>query len=383
MVPLRRIALLMGQDLSFSRAVIRGVREFALQRPDWTFRNGPPTLEIIPEVKDWRPHGIIANLFEEGFARRLQRLRKPLVDTGCAIAGLRVPVVDVDHEAVGRMAAEYFLSRGFRHFGYFGVHSAMYSRIREESFRRRLAEEGHAASSCYGDYLHRVPTVTSWRTLDRQTRDWLNNLPKPVAIFACNDIPARTLADTCGLLGFHVPSDIALLGVDNDDLECSLTLPPLSSIGIPGERIGYEAARQLDGMIEGGPRPQALFLPPVGVVTRQSTDTTAISDPAVSAALSFIREHARRGINVESVVIHVGITRRDLERKFRRLLGSSVLQELLRIRVEHAKQLLAGTSLSMPAVARQAGFSTPQRLALVFRKFERTSPTAYRRQVRG
>ncbi len=379
----RRIALLMGQDLSFSRAVIRGIREYALQRPEWIFRNGPTTLEIVPEVKDWRPHGIVANLFDQEFARRLVRLRKPLVDTGCSIAGLRVPVVDVDHAAVGRMAAEYFLARGFRHFGYFGIRTAAYSRTREESFCRRLAEEGRAASICYGDYLHQVPTVTSWRILDRQTRDWLNDLPKPVAIFACNDIPARTLADTCAVLGFHVPGDIALLGVDNDDLECSLTVPPLSSIDIPGERIGYEAARLLDRMIEGGSFPPATLLPPVGVVTRHSTETMAIADPAVSAALSFMREHAIQGINVESVVIQVGITRRELERKFRRLLGSSLLQELRRIRVAHAKRLLAGTSLPMPAVARQSGFSTPQRLALVFRKFERTSPTAYRRQVRG
>lgn len=173
------------------------------------------------------------------------------------------------------------------------------------------------------------------------------------------------------------------MGVDNDDLECSLTVPPLSSIDIPGERIGYEAARQLDGMIEGSPRPSSTFLPPVSVVTRQSTETMAIPDTAVSAALPFMREQARSVINVESVVIHVGITRRDLERKFRRLLGSSVLQELRRIRVEHAKRLLAGTSLPMPAVAKQSGFSTLQRLALVFRKFERASPTEYRRQVRG
>lgn len=380
---IRRIALLMGQDLSFSRAVIRGIREYALQRPDWIFRNGPTTLEIVPEVKDWRPHGIIANLFDKEFARRLVRLRKPLVDTACAITGLRVPVVDVDHAAVGRMAADYFLARGFRHFGYFGIRAAVYSRTREESFCRRLAEEGHTASICYGDYLHQVPTVTSWRILDRQTRDWLSDLPKPAAVFACNDIPARTLADTCAVLGFHVPGDIALLGVDNDDLECSLTVPPLSSIDIPGERIGYEAARLLDRMIEGEARLPSTFLPPVSVVTRQSTETMAIADPAVSAALSYMREQAMRGINVESVVIHVGITRRELERKFRRLLGSSLLQELRRIRVTHAKRLLAGTSLPMPAVAKQSGFSTPQRLALVFRKFERTSPTAYRRQVRG
>lgn len=383
MVRIVRIALLMGQDLSFSRAVIRGVREYALLRPHWTFRNGPPSPAIIPELKAWKSDGIIANLFDEEFARRLIRLRKPIVDTACAIAGLRVPVVDVDHEAVGRMAADHFLGRGFRNFGYFGIRGAAYSQMREESFCQRLAEEGHTASICYGDYIRQVPTIKSWKALERDTRRWLQQLPKPAAIFACNDIPARTLADTCLLLGFKVPGDVALLGVDNDDLECSLTVPPLSSIEIPGERIGYEAAELLDQMLEGHARPESVFLPPVGLVNRQSTDMTAVSDPAVSAALSFMREHAVEGINVESVLLHVGVTRRDLERKFRRLLHSSILQELRRIRVEHAKRLLAGTGLPMPAVARHSGFSSPQRLAVVFRQFERISPTEYRRQVRG
>jgi len=378
-----RIALLMGQDLSFSRAVIRGIREYALLKPCWTFRNGPPSLAVIPELKAWKPHGIIANLFDEEFARSLLRLRKPVIDTACAVSGFRAPVVDVDHEAVGAMAAEHFLGRGFRHFGYFGIRGASYSERREHSFCRRLAEEGHTASICYGDYINQVPTVKSWKSLDREASNWLRKLPKPVAIFACNDIPARTLADTCLLLGFKIPGDVALLGVDNDDLECSLTVPQLSSIEIPGERIGYQAAEMLDQMLEGGTRPESAFLPPVGLVTRQSTDMTAITDPAVSAALDFMREHATQGINVESVLLHVGVTRRDLERKFRRLLHSSILQELRRIRVEHAKRLLAGTSLPMPAVARHSGFSSPQRLAVVFRQFERISPTEYRRQVRG
>jgi LacI family transcriptional regulator len=425
----RRIALLIRQDLSFSRNVIRGVREYALGKPNWVFRNGPASKEVLPLVRDWNPHGIIADLYHKDFARRLVRLGKPLIDTGCTIAGLDVPVVDVDHAAVGRMAAEYFLNLGFQNFGYFGVEAAVNSRLREESFQQRLAEAGLKAATCYEDYLEHVASTTSWRVLDRQTRRWLRDLPKPVAIFACNDIPARALADACSQLGLHIPSQVALLGVDNDDLECSLTVPPLSSIAIPDERIGYEAARLLDEIMSGGRRPSGplcrvppstrqegkaassgadipvcpigrvsqgrqeclphcgerhgLFLPPVRVMSRQSTDTLAVSDPVVSAAMHYISEHATEGVNVASVVLHIGVHRRELERKFRQIVGHSVLHELRRTRVEHAKRLLAATTLSMPRVARQSGFSTPQRMATVFQSFERVSPTAYRRRVRG
>ena len=297
---------------------------------------------------------------------RLIRLRKPIVDTACSIPGLSVPVVDVDHEAVGAHGGRPFPGTWLPEFWLFRHPRGGLLANAGRELLHRLAEEGHTASICYGDYIRQVPTIKSWKSLERETRRWLQELPKPAAIFACNDIPARTLADTCLILGFKVPGDVALLGVDNDDLECSLTVPPLSSIEIPGERIGYEAAETLDQMLNGGERPESVFLPPVGLVTRQSTDMTAVSDQAVSAALSFMREHATEGINVESVLLHVGITRRDLERRFRKLLHSSILQELRRIRVEHAKRLLAGTGLPMPAVARHSGFSSPQRLAVVF-----------------
>ncbi len=380
---MRRIAVLMDMDLSFSRAVIRGIREYALQRPAWLFRTGPTGTDIIAHVRDWRPHGIIAGVHDEEFARLLVRLRKPLVDTGCCVEGLRAPVVDVDHEAVGRMAADYLLARGFTQFGYFGIQMALYSRLRERGFCGHLATGGHTAAVCYGDYLHQRQPTGSWRVLDRQARDWLKELPKPVAVFACNDIPARTLADTCSLLGLNIPGDVALLGVDNDDLECDLAPPPLSSIAIPGEQIGFEAAKLLDRMMDGSDPAASVFLPPLHVVTRQSTDIMAVTDPVLAAALCFIREYAAKGINAESVVLHVGVSRRELERKFRHVLGCSLLDEVRRTRVAHAKRLLAGTTLAMPAVARQSGFSTPQRFALVFRQFEKMTPTAYRRRVRG
>jgi LacI family transcriptional regulator len=378
---MRRIALLMGLDLSCTRAMLRGVREFALQRPNWVFRSGAPTEDLLPTLRHWQPHGIISRLHCKKTASRLLRVGKPLVDTGLCVAGIRVPTVDVDHAAVGRLAADYFLARGFLHFGYFGVRSAVYSQVREKSFCRRLVESKCTVSVYRIEYPPQPPTPSHWSVADEQICNWLRELPKPVAIFACNDIRARTIADTCLYLGFHIPGDVALLGVDNDDLECCLTVPPLSSVSVPSERIGYEAASLLDQMIEGELAPQSVFLPPVGVVTRQSTDTMAISDPIVSAAMKFMYERAVQGINVESVVLHVGTSRRELERKFRQIVGSSVLLELRRIRLERAKSLLRGTSLPMSAVARQSGFSTPQRMATVFMQFEKTSPRAYRRQI--
>lgn len=385
MAQVRRIAILLGQDLSFCRDVIRGIRAYALQEPDWTFRNGPAELPIIPHLRDWRPHGIIANLFLPQVARQVIRLRKPIVDTACSLDELakKVRTVDVDHTEVGRLAAEHFIERGFSNFAFFGHATARYSRLREASYRRRLAEAGFGLSCCYDEYVPCAPAAMSWKSIDQKVRQWLRRLPKPVAIFASNDAPARNLADMCCRLRIRVPDHVAILGVDNNELECMLASPPLSSIAIPAERIGYEAAHLLDRMMSGQKVPrQAVFLPPVRVVIRQSTDALAIDEPAVASALAFIRQHARENISVAIVVSRLGVVRRGLERKFRALLGRSILDELQRARIELAKGLLTDTCLPMPAVARHSGFSNPQRLAIVFHRLVGMPPSAYRRRAK-
>jgi LacI family transcriptional regulator len=188
----------------------------------------------------------------------------------------------------------------------------------------------------------------------------------------------------CRQLGIDVPNDIALLGIDNDELECLLATPPLSSIVNPGEQNGYKAAKILDRWISTGRRPKrkAFFTPPTHVVARQSTDMIAVADPDVSAAVAFIRNHATENIGVPEVVSGLSISRRGLERRFHQILGRSVLQEIQRVRIERAKHLLVETNLLMPAIARHSGFSTPQRLAVVFRHVTDESPMIYRRNAR-
>ena len=377
----RRIAILMGQDLSFCRKAIRGIRAYALRKTDWVFRNGPPDMQIIPHLRDWKPHGIIANLFTSDVARAVLRMRRPVVDTACMLPGLRIPTVDVDHMAVGRLAAEHLIDRKFTCFGFFGSEGAVYSQLRERGFRDELARHGFSVSSCYGEYLHQVPTTIGWKRMDREVGAWLKGLPKPVAIFAANDVPARNLADMCRHLNLQIPNQVALLGVDDDELVCPLAAPPLSSVAIPSERIGYEAARLLDRMMSKEDVPkEPLWLPPLDVITRQSTDTMAIRDATVLAALTFIRHFATQNISVSKVVQEIGCGRRELERRFRALLGRSVLDEIRLVRVKRAEEILSNTDLSMPAVAAQAGFSNAQRFAVVFRQLTGASPTAYRRR---
>lgn len=383
MSQVRRIAIVMGQDLGYCRGVFRGIHAYAVQKKEWVFRDGPPDERILTPLRQWQPHGIITHLFDLKFARHVLAMRVPCVNTTSTLSQLKVPLVEVDHREVGRLAAEHVLQRGFQHFGYFGSEWTGVSKEREHGFRESLARANHVLSSCYAEYLPRPPIQSSWTRVDRQVRDWLLALPKPAAILASNDVPARHLVEMCRQLDLRVPFDVAVLGVDNDELECLLSHPPLSSVVNPAEQIGYMAAKVLDRIMSGrNPPRKPIYVRPTHVVTRQSTDIIAVADPDVSAAAAFIRDHAAENIGVANVVRSLNLARRSLERRFRKLLGRTILQEIQRVRVELAKHMLAETDLPMPIVADRSGFSTPQRLAVVFRQVTDLSPVTYRRQAR-
>lgn len=379
----KRIALIMGQDIGYCRNVLRGIQAFAAQHESWIFHDAAPDLRVIAPLREWNPQGIIAHLFDEELAEALSRLGKPLVNTTSTLPELPVPLVEVDHQAVGRMGAEHFLDNGFRNFGYFGSRIAQFSVGREQGFRRRLEEEGYECSSCYAEYLPRPGPGESWTNVDKRVHRWISVLKKPVGILASNDVPARALAAACRQLDLNVPEDVAILGVDNDEVEAGLAFPPLSSIAIPSQRIGFEAAGLLSRLMAGMPPPtRPLFLPPQGVIVRQSSDVVAVSDPELSASLHFIRRHGNEKIGVEDVAAHVGASRRKLERKFRATIRRTICDEIRRVRIERAKRLLSTTDMAMPDIATRSGFDGARRLATVFRQYTGTTPTAYRRQFR-
>jgi LacI family transcriptional regulator len=378
----KRVALIVGQDIGYCRGVLRGVQAFASTRESWIFRDAAPSLSIVAAVREWNPAGIIAHLFDRKVADALQRLGKPIVNTTSTLE-LDLPLVEIDHTAVGDMAAAHFLQSGFRNFGYFGSGTAGFSLVREASYRERLARNGFTCSTCRAEYLPRPAASASWSDVDQTVRKWLLALPKPVAIFASNDVPARELAEICRLVGLRVPEDVALLGVDDDQLECGLSFPPLSSIALPAERVGFEAAKVLSDLMSGRKPPSdRIVLPPGSIVVRQSSDIVAVDVPDVAQALRFIRINACRSIGVDDVLEVVAVSRRKLERDFQRVIGRTIFEEIRRTRIEKAMRLLTTTDLAMPAIAEQSGFEGARRLAVVFRQVMGMTPTEHRARFR-
>jgi LacI family transcriptional regulator len=376
---MKRIAVIWRTGSWYSRAVVHGLNKFALGK-DWVFHIGPATPQIIALVRHWKADGVIAHISLPEISAGLRTLRKSVVNIASKFPELKFPRVGIDSRAIGQMAADHFLQQGFQNFAFYGLEKSEWSKDRELGFRRQLAEAGHSRVHSLTAGLD-VDDVANWVEFDKRVTGWLRTLPKPVGIFACNDIKSHELALMCRLANISVPEEVALLGVDNDPVICDNSWLSLSSIALPLERLGFEAGAMLDRLMQGKrPPKQPILLPPVRVIVRQSTEILAIDVPEVARALRFIRDHAFGAISVRDISRAAAVNRRRLERMFRRQLGRTPHQEIARVRVERAKQLLSSTNLPMPLVAERAGFESARRLTENFRVLTGTSPSAYRRQ---
>ena|ERR1700722_8830287 len=361
---------------SYGRGVLRGIMEYANLRADWKFVMPPMYALAKRALSD--PHaadGVVVMVHAARSVEPFRHARIPIVNTARTMSSrqlreVRIPSVLPDDAGVGRMAFEYFRQRGFRSFGFCGHPTASWSRMRCSAF----------AAECRKDGL----SFTSATASDRVPHEWIRNLPRPCAILCANDRYAWHVIDVCRENDISVPEEIAVLGVDNDVLLTKMVRPTLSSIDLGAERIGFAAAKMLDDLIQGRRvSREPVELPPSGVITRHSTDILSIEDEVVAEAVRFIRENAGNLIGVNDVLKQVAMSRRNLERRFRRSMRHSLLEEIRRVRLDRAGKLLRESNLDIPHVAERSGFASHVRFSTVFREKMGTTPTSYRRRYRS
>lgn len=377
-----RVAIFVDMLSDYGRGILVGMSSYVRAHASWSIFGDPERVAApVAQLADWRGDGIIAQLYQPELIRAVRRTRIPVVNVSEYLPGVDLPAALPDNVAVGRLAAEHFLERGYESFGYCGFAGHHYSEVRRRSFAATIEATGRQCESFESPPPQEQPEA--WESRRGELADWLSALAKPAAVLGCNDARARHVADACERAGLRVPEDVAILGVDNDELVCELSNPPLSSIDVSSEQVGYEAAAVLDRLMRGEPPPpRPIRVPPVGVVTRRSSDALAIADADVSAAIRFIHDHSREPITVDEVVSATTTSRRVLERRFRNLLGRTIGEELAAARLARAKQLLIHTDLPTPDVAARCGFNYVQQFNALFRRQVGITPTAFRRQYR-
>ncbi len=378
------IGLVFLHTLAYYRRALRGVWRYAESRPNWQLTPIPPQRGVRNLHERFQPNGLIVTANTRHLDRELQSWQRPAVNVSAVISSQRFARVGVDNELVGQMAAGHFLERGLRHFAFVGPAKQQFSMQRRASFCRALGESG-AEAHCYISRSRREfdPLGMRW-DLESDVQRWLRQLPKPVGIFAPNDVWGVQVVLASRRAELRVPEQVAVLGVDDDDLFCELTRPGLSSVIVPSEQIGYEAMALLERLI-GGEKPpsEPLLLPPVGVHMRRSSEVLAIEDQLVAQAVQFIQENTSRPLRVEEVITHLCVGRRTLERRFRDLLGTGIAEQVRMAHLQRARRLLAQTDLSVHVVAMRAGFEDYRQMVRLFRHTLDTTPTGYRDQVSG
>jgi LacI family transcriptional regulator len=382
----RRVALVIETSRTYGRGILRGVARYAHVHGHWSCFTMERELHSgIPGwLRQWKGDGIIARIETAAMARRLLKCGCPVVDV-LGQARLRgVPAFDTDHLAVARLAADFFLQSGFRHFAFCGYRGLPFSDRRAVAFADCLSARGLRAreislAPARKPVRHIQATEQLGIAAERKIARWLLEQARPLAVFACNDICAQQVLNACREHRIRVPEEVAVMGVDNDDVLCSLCDPPLSSIEPDTERLGYESAALLDAMMSGEkPGPPTILIPPARLVERTSTDVIAIEDQITVQALRFIRDRVGEGIAVKDVLRHVNRSRTDIEQRFRSRLNTTVRGEILRRRLDRVCRLLQETGFGLEEIAKKSGFATAAHLCRLFQKHFRQTPTQYR-----
>lgn len=372
-----RVALLIESSNAYARGVLQGIQQYvrqqhrrwSIQLPEQGRGDAPPAW-----LREKPFDGIIARVETPLIAETLQSLGVPVVDVSAARLWPQIPWVETDDVAIARMAAEHLLERGFQSFGYCGDSAFNWSNWRRQAFVEAVVSAGF---DC--------PVFDLEGSQEASREDsllaWIRRLPKPVGVMGCYDSTARRILDGCRELGLAVPDDVAVIGVDNDELLCELADPPLTSIAPNAVRAGAVAAQFLDEQMRGeNLRENCLRVPPLSVVTRQSTDVLAMDDRDVALALRFIRDHAFEGIHVNDVLKVVPLSRRVLEQRFERRLGRTPHAEILRLKIERARQLLVETDLPLSTIAHRSGFTHDEYFSVAFKRAMGVAPSVWRRE---
>ncbi len=389
------VQILHDGSLEYFRNVTLGARHYAFDTKRFVLADR----WLDHETASWHElvardaiQGIIVAAHREEMVKQFTALKVPVVNVSNVVPQLRLPLVTQDDVGVGRLAAEHLLACGCRAFGFWGEWASRFSEQRLTGFRDVLGKHGLGQALHVNGQSAMEPATESFARMV----EWLPLLPRPIGFFCVMDTMALYLQRAVTSLGWRVPDDVAVLGAGDDEFWVKFENVPLSSVKLPSLKIGYEAAAFLDELIVRGRRRREAgwsedggqgrvpvrVLPVSEIAARQSTDTLFVSDEAVARAVRHIRANAARELYVDEIVRAAGVARTALQRRFKEVLGHSLMDELTRARIVLAQGLLAGSDLPMETVAERSGLPSSHRLSVVFRAETGMSPTEYRRKFR-
>ncbi len=380
-----KVLLVLESTFAGDRGFFLGIGQYASLYGPWTFYK-TAQLDIkkatIDAVRNWGPDGVIVSN-EQCMLDEIAKFGLPVIvmaHNEVKREYKNVKYIDVRNDLIGEMGAEHFLKKGYKNFAFYSFEDYCWSREREEAFRKRI----EAAHYKVYTYQHRHSQKEIQKFEDTRQKDlmtWLAELPKPIGMMACSDICARYVLDACRIQKLHVPEDIAVLGVENDEMLVKFCNPPLSSIELNFQQVGYYAAGLLHKMMTNASESglNVIQIMPTTLEIRQSTEATAIEDKDVANALKYIRTHVRELVQVQDVVNATVLSRRALYERFHKVMGHGIYTEIRNVRVEYIARMLIDTEVSILDIARAFGYFGEENFARYFESVKGMSPQKYRK----
>jgi len=363
---MKRVVLLLETSRAFGRQLIIGIARYSRLNGPWSFYKEPIDLKSsIPHLTSWKPDGIIMR--DTLITKELLSLKIPTI---LAIHNSSypkdLPVIKTDSRSIAKMASEHFIEKGFKNLAFCGFDNYDWSEERKSCFNRFNNEAGYKTHNYLSSEDIREH---DWENEQQHVCKWVEDLPKPVGIFACNDDRGQHILEVCKLVKLKVPEDVAVVGVDNDPLICEIGDPPLTSIALNVESAGFEAAKLLDQLIDKKKIVgKQIMVSPSHIVQRQSSDILAVDDRDVAQAIQFIKNNARNKILVKDVVETTNISRRTLENRFRKTIHRSIYDEIQQVRIELISKLLIETDLPISQIISLLSFTDVEHISRFFRK---------------
>ena len=381
-----KIILLTDFGEEYGMSLLKGVTKYAQKHGPWAFCRMPAYYRetkglegILRWAWEWKANGILGQFYNNSEPQKLVGAGIAVVAQDFKERHTTIPNITGNYFETGKMGAEYFLKKGFENFAFYGFKNIVWSRERSLGFEERVEKDGFFVHSF--EQKTRTKTRELWYYKPSALSQWLVSLPKPIALMTCDDNQGIHVTEACRLANLKIPEDVAVLGVDNDEILCNLSDPPLSSISLDTVKGGYEAGRLLHTMIESSNEDfYDIVVEPTQVVTRNSTDIYATKDEYIGMALKFIHNNMDKNLKVQDVLQQVPLSRRSLEKRFQKVTRFPVYEYIFNLRIEKFTNKLLETDLSIFEIAVDLGLNDSKNIARQFRQVKGCTPVEYRKK---
>jgi len=380
-----KVILLSDFSEEYGKNLLRGITRYSKDHGPWTFCRMPSYYRetigidgILQWAKEWGADGIIGQFYNDEEVKKFTRAKIPVIAQDFKERFTEIPNITGAYHETGRLAAEYFLKKGFKNFAFYGFNNIVWSRERAEGFEERIQEAGY---NVHHYQLKDSKSTDLWYYKPSALSEWLKSLPKPIALMSCDDNQGHHITEAARHAGIRIPDEVSVLGVDNDEMICDLSDPALSSVELDTEKGGYEAARLMEKMVNSKVLSAPdIIVKPTQVVTRQSTDVFASKDKYVVNALKYIHGNLDKNLKVDQVLREVPLSRRSLEKRFMLTTGYPVYEYIYNQRIEKFTQKLLETDMTIFEIALDLGLSDSKNIARQFKQIKGVTPMEYRKK---